>query len=75
MNTSEESTFNVRTPELKITDELVKEYLLSICYVPNRPITDATKGTCLRHGPYPLEMYGFVEETKLTNMSFIKYML
>lgn len=36
---------------------------------------DATMGTCIRHGPYHLEMYGFVEKTKLTDMSFINYIL
>lgn len=66
MNTSEESTFNVSNPELKIIDELIKEYLS------DTTIIDATEGS-MRHGLCPLEIYGFVGEAKLTNMSYINY--
>lgn len=42
MNTSKESIFDVRALELKIINELIKKYLLSICYLPDGTIIDAT---------------------------------
>lgn len=75
MNTLEESTFDVRVPGLKVINEFPREYLLGIHYLPDRTITNATGSKSMRHGPCPLETYGFVEETRLTHMCHIKYII
>lgn len=68
MNTSEESTFNVSNTELKIIYELIKEYLS------DTTIIDATAGEC-ETWPLSCRNLWFCWGAKLTNMSYIKYIL
>lgn len=44
MNTLEESAFDVRTPELKVLNELSREYFLGIHSLPDRTVVIASGG-------------------------------